>query len=193
MDGWRVSGETWRMIRRALTAGLLIFTAAMAAAATPALAEPLISIESPASGEVTNETRPTFAGFTSDTEDPVVVTVSKGGSPVESLETTPKGTGEWSVRVPSDLGDGSYTALAEQTETLTGEPGSAGPIGFTIDTQSPTVTLTAVPSPSNDSTPSFSGTASDTGEVTVYVFKGSSPGGTKAAEVSSSVSGGVWS
>ncbi len=90
-----------------------------------------------------------------------------------------------------ELEDGSYTATAEQTESLSGETTTRS-VDFTIDTQPPEVTLNAVSSPTNDTTPSFSGTASDTTEVTVYIFKGTSPGGTIVSEAHASPSGGEW-
>ena len=97
-------------------------------------------------------------------------------------------------QLSSTLGEASYRVEAEQTETLTGETEYAGPVDFTVDTQKPSVTLNGIPSPTNDSTPSFSGTASDPSEaVTVYVFRGTSAGGTLAAKVSANPSGGAWS
>jgi len=103
------------MIRRALLAGMLALGMAVAVGAAPALAAPFISIESPSSGTVTNHKRPVFSGFTTDTEDPVTLAVSKGGSLVESAQATPSPGGEWSVQLPSELEDGKYSAVAEQT------------------------------------------------------------------------------
>ncbi len=182
------------MIERALLAGLLLTAVAFATSVAPALAAPFVSIESPSSGEVTGDTHPVFSGFSSDTEDAVTVTVFRNGSFYESAQTTPNGGGGWSLQLPSELGEASYSVEAEQTETLTGETAHAGPVGFTVETRSPEVSLNGIPSPTNDSTPSFSGTASDPSEpVTVYVFRGSSPGGSLAAEVSANPSGGAWS
>lgn len=181
------------MIRRALLAGVLMLAAALAASVSPALAAPFLSIESPGSGTVTNEANPTISGFASDSEDPVSVVVSKGGFTYESANPEPKSDGSWSVHLSTDLEEGEYAVVAQQAEALTGETAEAGPVGFAVDFQSPSVTLNGVPSPTSDSTPSFSGTASDTTEVTVYVHRGSSTGGSLAAEVTAGVSGGTWS
>ncbi len=182
------------MIKRALLAGLVAIATALAVSAAPALAAPFVSIESPGAGTVTNETHPTVSGFTSDSEDPVKLLVLKEGSFFESAEAEPKPSGAWSVVLPTHLDDGEYSVEASQTETLTGEPGASGPVSFRVDTQSPEVSMSGVSSPTNDATPSFSGTASDPSEaVTVYVFRGSSPEGSLAAKVSANPSGGSWS
>jgi hypothetical protein len=182
------------MIKRALLAGLVAIATALAVSVAPAVAAPFLSIESPGAGTVTNETHPTVSGFTSDAEDPVTVLVLKEGSFFESAEAEPKPSGAWSVVLGTHLDDGEYSVEASQTETLTGEPGASGAVSFRVDTQSPEVTMNGVPSPTNDATPSFSGTAGDPSEaVTVYVFRGSSPEGSLAAKVSANASGGAWS
>ena len=183
------------MLRRALLAGMLGLLAAVAFAAsvTPALAQPLIAVESPGSGTITKETHPTVSGFSSDNEDPVTVVVSKEGAFYETAEAEPKPSGAWSVQLPTHLEDGEYTVFAEQTEALTKETAESGSVSFTVDTQSPRVTLDPIVSPSKDSTPSFSGTASDTTDVAVYVFKGSSVSGSPVAEVTASGTGSSWS
>ncbi|HXB15365.1 MAG TPA: Ig-like domain-containing protein [Solirubrobacteraceae bacterium] len=175
---------------RALLAGLVALAATLAITAAPALAAPILSVESPTSGTVTNQTRPVVSGVTSDTEDPVAVTISSEGSFVESANAIPNESSEWSVRV-AELQDGSYTATAEQTESLSGETTTSS-VDFTIDTQPPEVTLNPVSSPANDTTPSFSGTASDTTEVSVYIFEGTSAGGTVVSEAHANPSGGKW-
>jgi large repetitive protein len=179
------------MITRAVLATLAVLLTSLAAQTAAAGAKPLLAIEAPGSGTVTNET-PLFSGSTSDNEDPVVVSIFKEGGFVESAEATPNGSFEWSVQ-PAVLGeDGSYTAVAEQTESVSGETTETAPVAFTIDTQPPTVTLNAVGSPTNDPTPSFSGTASDTTEVTVYIHEGTSVGGTIVSEAHAAPSGGKW-
>ncbi len=182
------------MFTRALLAGLVATATALAVPVAPALAAPFVSIESPGSGTVTNETHPTVSGLTSDTEDPVKVIVLKEGALFESTQAEPKPNGAWSVVLANHLDDGEYTVEASQIETLTGESGGSGAVGFRVDTQSPEVTMSGVSSPTNDATPSFSGTATDPSEaVTVYVFRGSSPEGSLAAKVSANPSGGAWS
>ena len=61
-----------------------------------------------------------------------------------------------------------------------------------VDTEPPEVTLGTVPTPSNDVTPSFSGTASESLPVTVKVYKGSKAKGSPAATAEGAVSGGKW-
>ena len=183
------------MIRRALLAGMLLtVTAIFAVLASPALAEPALTIESPSSGTVTNQTRPVFSGMTTDAFffDTVVVEITSGGSFVETAEAEPNLAGEWLVQLPEALEDGKYAAVAAQTETLTGETGFSGTVKFTVDTQPPTVSLSAVSSPTGDNTPSFKGTASDTTQVTVYLFEGTAAGGEVVSEAHASVSGGSW-
>ncbi len=180
------------MIKRALLTGMLGLLAAVAAPVSPASAQPLLVIESPASGSATNHVRPVFSGSTTDVEDAVTVTVFSGGSFVESATATPEPGGGWSVQLPKELADGKYSAIAEQTEELSGETGSSGAVSFRVDTLPPTVTLDSVSSPTNDPAPSFTGTASDTEQVTVDIFKGSSAGGTIVAEAHASGTGGSW-
>ena len=181
------------MIWRALPAGFSVLLALLLVAASPASAKPLLAIASPASGSVTNHTRPVLSGSTSDTEDSVTVSVFSGGSFVESAHASPEPGGEWSVQLPEELEDGKYSAVAEQSEELTGETGASPTVSFRVDTQPPTVTLDPVSSPTNDPAPAFSGTAEDTEEVTVYIFKGASAGGTIVAEAHASGTGGNWS
>src|SRR5207253_2823889 len=63
---------------------------------------------------------------------------------------------------------------------------------FEIDTQPPAVTLRAPPLPSNDASPSFSGTASEATEVTVEVFEGPRPEGRIVATARAAPLGGSW-
>ena len=181
------------MLRRALLAGMLGLLVFIGAPASPASASPLLVIESPTSGTVTNHVRPVFSGSTTDAEDAVTVNVFSGASFVESAKATPDSEGGWSVQLPSGLADGQYSAIAEQTETLTGETGPSGEVSFRVDTQPPAVTLDAVASPTSDSTPSFSGTASEETPVTVYVFAAGDVGGTVVAKATASGTGGSWS
>ncbi len=167
--------------------------AAFAASVAPALAQPMLSIESPGAGSVTNDTHPFVSGSTSDSEDPVTVAVSKDGFFYESAEAQPHAGGGFSVQLPTHLEDGEYSVEAVQTEELTGETGRSDAPMFTVDTQSPSVTLNGIPSPTSNSTLSFSGTASDTTEVTVRVYKGSSASGSPVAEAFAAGTGAGWS
>ncbi len=181
------------MLRRALLAGMLGLLVFVAAPDAPASASPLLVIESPLSGTVTNHVRPVFSGSTTDVEDAVTVNVFSGGSFVESAEATPDSEGEWSVQLGGELGNGTYSAIAEQTEVLTEEKSSSDAVSFQVDTLPPTVKLDPVSSPTSDSTPSFSGTASEKKLVTVYVFAAGDVGGTVVAKATASGTGGSWS
>ncbi len=121
------------MIKRALLAGLVVTAAALAASVAPALATPVLSIESPVSGTVTNETHPTIAGVSSDTEDAITVVVLKEGSFYESATAEPSASNQWSVQLPTPLEDGEYSVFAEQTEV--GETGRSGSVSFTVKAQ----------------------------------------------------------
>jgi large repetitive protein len=177
------------MFKRALIVGLVVTAAALAASVAPALAQPVLSIESPGSGSTINETHPFVSGFSTDGEDPVTVQVFKGGSFYESAEAHPAAGGAWSVQLPDHLEDGEYSVEAEQTEALTSETGHSAGVAFTVDTQPPKVTLNAVEALSNDTAPSFTGTASETTDVTVHIFKG----GTEYTTATASGTAGAWS
>jgi len=181
------------MFKRALIVGLIVTSAALAASVAPALAQPFLSVESPAFGTVTNQTHPFISGSTSDSEDTVTVAVSKGGFFYESAEAQPHADGSFSAQLSTHLEDGEYSIEAVQTEGLTGEPGRSAPVTLYVDTQSPVVTLNGIPSPSGNSMPSFSGTASDTTTVTVLVYKGSSASGSVVAETLAAGTGAGWS
>ncbi len=180
-----------------IAAAVVVALAAWLAAVQPAAAEPLLTIASPSSGTVTNEQRPPFTGTTDDPFDPVTLNVyltpEAGGSLVASSQTEPEGSGEWTTKPPFDLKDGRYVAVAEQTSTLLSETSTSEPVEFTVDTAPPTVSLNSVSSPTKDNTPSFSGSASDTTSVTVYIFKGSSAEGSSVATAHASGTGGGWS
>ena len=142
-----------------------------------------------------NNTKPSFSGTASETL-PVTVKIYKGskveGSPLASAEG-PVSSKKWgSVTSSTTLPSGTYTAVAEESSSLGNSAGKSEARTFVINTEAPEVTLATVKTPSNDTTPSFSGTASESLPVTVKVYKGSKPEGTLAASVEGSVSGGNW-
>ncbi len=182
-----------RMVSRILATGAAALLVVLLLPAAGALAAPSLAIESPTSGQVTKESQTSFTGHTSDSVDPVTVKVYNGEGLVESESAQPEAlSGAWSLTLPSKLADGKYTAVAEQTELLTSETAASTPIEFTIDTAKPVVTLNSVASPSNDSTPAFSGSANEKTTVTVLVFKGSSASGSPVAEVTAGGTGAGW-
>src|SRR5262249_8033535 len=111
----------------------------------------------------------------------------------QTADATPNGDGEWSVKLASDLDDGEYSAVAEQTEALTEEKGASGSVSFRVLTSKPVVSLNAVSSPTKDTTPSFSGTASETTGVRVFIFEAGHVGETPVAEAHAFGTGGSWS
>ena len=64
--------------------------------------------------------------------------------------------------------------------------------GALVSVGPPEVTLDKPPTPSNDSTPSFSGTASDTSLVTIDVYAGEHAKGTLVATLKAQGTGGDW-
>jgi large repetitive protein len=157
-------------------------------------AKPVVTLNAVSSP--TTDSTPSFSGTASE-KTTVKVQIYKGfaasGSPVASATASGTG-GSWSSGGASPaLADGTYTAVAEQESAFGNGPGSSEERTFTVDTKPPSVTLNAISSPNNDSTPSFSGFASDTTEVRVRIFKGSSASGTPSAEAHATGTGGGWS
>ena len=187
-----------RIARRASLGLIALFCASLlvAALASGASAAGLLTMTTPKAGVHTNAT-PTFSGETLDTVDNVKVFVYKGegteGSIADTLEAAPEG-GSWSVEATPGLLAGTYTAQAEQVEELGGELGgetakSVPPVTFHLVTGPPQVTIAGPKSPTGDTTPSFSGTASENTEVVVHVFEGAS----EVATAKTTASGGSWS
>ncbi len=185
--------------RRSALGGLagLIAAVAFALLVSSASAAPMIAIEAPSAGATTGPV-PTFEGTTTDSGDPVTVLVHEGGTSsgtvVRTLQATPQ-QGTWTVQLPAAeaLPDGTYAAEAEQSElaggAMTGESAHTEAVTFTVDTSPPELTIVAPKSPSNDTTPAFSGTASEAGEVVVHVMEDS----IEVAKATTTTSGGSWS
>lgn len=188
-----------RNLARAALAALLIFAAAPVSVA---VAEPPApTIESPSPGSSTNSETPQLSGSTNDTSDAVTVNIYAGssaaGTPVQTLSTLlPPVSGTWALAPLLPLGEGTYTAVAEQTN-LTAETGASAPVTFTVDTTAPVVSLEPPPSPSNNASPTLAGSAGtlegDGLSVTVSVYAGASVAGQLLVSESVSVLGGAWS
>ena len=157
---------------------------------------PVVKLEAPVSPS--NHTKPTFKGTASEAE-PVTIAVYAGpaasGVPIGTV--TAKVTGEtWeSGAFPKTLEDGQYTAVATQQSAIGNGDGSSKPVSFVINTKSPVVTLNPLPTPSPNKDPSFSGSASETGPVTVYVYKASTKGepeGAAIEKIEAEGDGGQW-
>jgi hypothetical protein len=181
-------------VSAALAGALLVLALA---GARPAIAAPLLAIESPATGSVTDHSSVAIAGTTSfagGSETPTEVTVNiyegstVSATPVQSRSAAPSESGAWNVDV--SLGDGTYTAVAEQSEL--GESGQSLPVTFTVDTTRPNVTMNAVQSPTNHVRPTLSGAigteAGDEASVTVTIVKG----GSTVESGGATVSGAGW-
>jgi hypothetical protein len=168
-----------------------------------AMAEPpALVVDSPAGGSVGDSATPSFGGTSNDTVDDVALNVYAGtsveaGALVQTLTTLlPPLDGSWAVEPTEPLDDGVYTAQATQTnagaEVGTSEP----PVTFTVDTVPPAVSLGAVASPSNDTTPSFSGNAGvaagDVATVRLRIYYGESVSGGAVREVEATPSGAKW-
>jgi large repetitive protein len=143
-----------------------------------------------------NSTPELSGGAGSDEGDSATVSIkiyegSSTGGKVATTTAATRSGGSWSS-TSSHLEDGTYTAQATQRDAA-GNVGTSEPRTFTINTASPEVTL-ASPAPlSNNTTPSFSGTASDTTPVTVAVYAGSKAAGTAVWKATVAVGGESWS
>ncbi len=141
-----------------------------------------------------NDTKPTFSGSASEATE-VVVHVFEGATEVASAKTTASG-GTWSTTAAAlskelPKGNGTFTAYATEKSALAGNPeGKSTPsISFVVDTEAPSVTLHQPATPSNNTKPSFSGTASEATDVVVHVFEGA----TEVASAKTTAAGGSWS
>jgi hypothetical protein len=155
---------------------------------------PTVTLEQPPG--LSNHTTPSFTGTGSDTT-PITVEVYAGATAkgaVVSSATAPGTGGAWTSGAASPaLASGQYTAVAAQESSLGNPTGVSSPVTFTVDTASPTVTLKKPPSPSNDTTPSFTGTGSDTTPVTVDVYAGATAKGAIVSSATATGTGGAWS
>src|SRR5205814_9461908 len=113
----------------------------------------------PASG-TTSVTGPLYAGGTAE------------GTVISTATATRTGGGWTSGTASPTLSSGQYTAVATQPSSLGNPAGTSSPVTFVVDTSSPVVTLNPAKSPSNNTTPSFSGSASDTTPVSVTIYAG---------------------
>src|SRR2546423_1520421 len=99
-----------------------------------------------------------------------------------------KGPGASNPALPS----GQYTAIATQESSLGNPSGVSEPVTFTVETAAPRVTLDQPQSPSNDTTPSFTGTASDTTSVVIQIYAGATAEGSVVSTATATGTGGGW-
>ncbi len=158
-------------------------------------ASPRVTLTAPASAS--NNTTPSFSGTASD-KTSVTVQIYAGSTatgPIVSTATAAGNGGAWtSGQVSPGLSSGknTYTAVATQESSLGNPAGVSAPVTFTVDTTPPTVTLNQPESPANNTTPSFTGTATDNTLVTVTIYSGSTPSGPVVATVTAAGTGGSW-
>ena len=145
-----------------------------------------------------NNQKPAFTGTASETTT-VTVLVHEGATTSGKVVATASagGTGgEWaSSAVTNTLNEGTYTAVAEQASSISGNPkGESNGATFKVETHAPVVTIKAVPTPTNEAATTFQGTASDTSPVVVEVFAGGAASGTPVATATATeIKNGVWS
>ena len=149
---------------------------------------PIVTISGPPARS--GGTTPAFSGAAGEAGT-VVVHVMEGTTEVAKAEAAVAG-GEWSTSTLSKAlasGKHSYTAFATEESNIGNGPGTSGPVSFEIDTEAPAVTIEGPPSPTNDTTPPFAGTASEDTKITVHVKEGT----TEVAKAETTASGGKWS
>jgi hypothetical protein len=103
---------------------------------------PQPSLSQPAPGSTVTTSRPTFSGSAgSAAGDSTTVTVevyagsTVSGSPEMTLQATRSGVA-WSVTPTTDLGNGTHTARARQSDAA-GNSASSAPVTFTVDATGP--------------------------------------------------------
>ena len=107
------------------------------------------------------------------------------------LQTTVGANGEWSVPAAT-LPDETYTAVATEPSAIGNAEGESAPTTFTIFTRPPTVTIEQPSERSKENQPTFKGTASEPGTVTVHIYEGSGTTGPEVTSLSAAVSGHEW-
>ncbi|HEY4427766.1 MAG TPA: Ig-like domain-containing protein [Solirubrobacteraceae bacterium] len=154
---------------------------------------PTVSLHQPSA--LSNDTTPSFTGFASD-KTPVTVKIYKGsgteGEPFSTATAEGTGSGWTSGEASPSLPSGQYTAIAVQPSSLGNEEGRSETVSFRVETGPPQVTLKQPPTPSNHTTPSFTGTASDHTPVVVDIYAGSSATGPIVSEATATGNGGGW-
>ncbi|HEX3511836.1 MAG TPA: hypothetical protein VHT27_12145, partial [Solirubrobacteraceae bacterium] len=155
-----------------------------------------ITTKPPAESKVTT---PVFAGTVKAPESEkkkVKLALHAGSSYLGAIvfsAEVPVVNGKWGpLEVPAGTLKGdppsTFTAVASTESALGNETGESAPWTFVVDTQAPTVKLNQPISPSNNLQPTFSGAASEEGEVVVHVMEG----GHEVAQATGHTSHGEW-
>ena len=159
---------------------------------------PVITVDNP--GAQNNPT-PNLSGTTDlPANSTVTLTVTDSNDSSQTLTATVTPDGNFSVAIPQGLSDGSFTVVAQATDSA-GNSTSVTQTGGAIDTSAPVISLDT-PGPQNDTTPTLSGTtdmpAGSTVALTVTDSTGASqtmtttvaPDGSFSAEVTLELSEG---
>jgi len=153
---------------------------AVAASGTAMAAKPAVTISAPLNGSISSNATPSFSGLAEAAGGEVTLRIYGGptaeGTLIQELSTVLLSGGVWSLGPVELLKGGMYTAQATQTN-LASATGLSSPVTFMVQLTTraaPTVTLNSPPTPSNNATPSFTGTASDVTPVTVQIHAGTS-------------------
>ncbi len=160
-----------------------------------AIAQPDVTITSPLNGSVSNNETPSFSGF-AEAASAVTLRIYNGpttdGTAIQEMSTLLFSVGgTWALGPAELLNDGTYTAQATSSN-LALETATSSPVTFTIDTAAPAVTLNSPKSPSDNTRPSFTGTATDTTPVTVQIHAGPTTKGAVVSTATATGSDGGW-
>jgi len=195
-----VTSPTSKVARRFLRAAVVLIVAVASYPVGTALAAPPgVTIERPLNGRPANDQTPSFSGLAEAGGGEVTLRIYAGlyaaGTVIQEASTAiVSGSGTWSLGPAEPLKVGFYTAQANQTN-LTSETGTSAPVTFTVNSDSakpPTVTLNPLTQPSSDTTPSFTGTASDTTPVTVQIHAGATAKGAVVSLATAAGGGSGW-
>jgi large repetitive protein len=152
---------------------------------------PSPQITAPANGAFVKTETPTIsgtAGSAAGDSSSVTLRITPSSGPAQEIAVSRNGS-TWSY-TPGPLSNGSYQAQAEQSDQA-GNTGASNTVTFTVKTQGPAVTLTALPPATNNPAPGFSGTAGvapgDVPKVTVKVYAGSAASGTPVQTLTASI------
>ena len=109
---------------------------------------------------ITNVTTPEFTG-TADAGTTVTLYDTNGTTVLGT--TTADGSGNWSI-TSTALSEGSHTITAKATDAASNQSSASSGVSVTIDTIDPTVLqVTAVPTPTNNSAPSYTFSSTENG------------------------------
>jgi hypothetical protein len=150
--------------------------------------------------ELEGTSSPSFAGEAEAGDGSVTLSVYRGTavssseSPVGTAKAS-AGGGSWSTGLGKSLADGTYTAIAEQSDNAH-NVGASAPSTFTIKTKGPAVSLGKVASPTRNTIPAFSGDAGtafgDKSAVTVVIYSGTAETGSPVQRIPATSESGIW-